>query len=101
MSNVLSRSRNPTGIRLSKNKAKQYYSPDNPAFTFGESTVTGTTPSGFVEFGDDRSGVKAALHDYGVKKDKGFTLGQFIEAHTSGDSTGIANHKINIPAILK
>ena len=101
MSNVLSRSRNPTGIRLSKSKAKQYYSPDNPAFAFGESTVTGTTPSGFVEFGDDRSGVKAALHDYGVKKDKGFTLGQFIEAHTSGDSTGIANHKINIPAILK
>ncbi len=101
MSNVLSRSNNPTGIRLPKSKAARYYSPDNPAFAFGESTVVGNTPGGFVEFGDDRSGVQAALHDYGVKKDKGFTLGQFIEAHTSGDSTGIANHKINIPAILK
>ena len=101
MSNVLSRSNNPTGIRLPKSKAARFYSSDNPGFAFGESTVTGNTPGGFVEFGDNRSGVKAALHDYGVKKDKGFTLGQFIEAHTSGDSTGIANHKNNIPAILK
>jgi hypothetical protein len=101
MSNVLSRSNNPTGIRLPKSKAARFYSADNPAFAFGESTVVGNTPGGFVEFGDKKSGAKAALHDYGVKKDKGFTLGQFIEAHTSGDSTGIANHKINIPAILK
>lgn len=101
MSNVLSRSNNPTGIRLPKSKAARFYSADNPGFAFGESTVVGNTPGGFVEFGDKKSGAKAALHDYGVKKDKGFTLGQFIEAHTSGDSTGIANHKINIPAILK
>ena len=103
MSNVLSRSNNPTGIRLPKSKAARFYSADNPGFAFGESTVTGNTPGGFVEFGDEKSGAKASVHDLGakIKTNPGLTLGQFIEVHTSGDSTGIVNHKNNIPAILK
>jgi len=67
MSNVLSRSNNPTGIRLKKSKAARFYSADNPGFAFGESTVTGNTPGGFVEFGDKKSGAKASVHDVGAK----------------------------------
>jgi len=99
--NVLSRSNNPTGIRLPAEKAKRYYSPDNEAWAYGESTVVGNTPGGFVHFGDRYSGGAASIHDAQAKAKRDLTLEQFIEEQSKGDSTGIANHKINIPAILK